>query len=299
MIIRKSPEEIDKIAAAGQILARCLTMLRGKARPGVTTGDLDEAAERFIRSQGADAGLQGLPRLPGLDLRLAELDGRARHPGPLQARAAGTSSRSTWAWCSTAGWPTPPSRSRSARSARWPRRLLETTRASLFEAVEQCRPGQPPRRRLPRGASSGWRPDGFSRGPLARGPRGGPRHARGSADPELRRARHRRRARGGHGAGGRADGERRATTRFAWPPTTGRSTRRTALWPPISSTRWPSPRRVRGSSPPGTSRRRGAPPTGRAGSGRVLSLLAAGYAARSRLLGFAPFLFDPTSRGAR
>src|ERR671936_3563 len=65
MIIRKSPEEIDKIADAGQILARCLTMLRGKARPGVTTADLDAAAEKFIRSQGATPAFKGYRGFPG------------------------------------------------------------------------------------------------------------------------------------------------------------------------------------------------------------------------------------------
>jgi len=65
MIIRKSPEEIDKIAEAGQILARCLTMLRGKARPGVTTEDLDQAAEKFIRSQDATPAFKGYRGFPG------------------------------------------------------------------------------------------------------------------------------------------------------------------------------------------------------------------------------------------
>src|SRR4029078_4949538 len=65
MIIRKSPEEIDKIADAGQILARCLTMLRGKARPGVTTLDLDQAAEKFIRSQGATPAFKGYKGFKG------------------------------------------------------------------------------------------------------------------------------------------------------------------------------------------------------------------------------------------
>src|SRR5919197_6524370 len=65
MIVKKSPEEIDKIEAAGRILARCLTMLRGKARPGVTTGELDQAAERFIRSQGADPAFKGYRGFPG------------------------------------------------------------------------------------------------------------------------------------------------------------------------------------------------------------------------------------------
>src|SRR5437763_13349926 len=65
MIVKKSPEEIEHIEAAGSVLARCLTMLRGKARPGVTTQDLDEAAERFIRSQGADPAFKGYRGFPG------------------------------------------------------------------------------------------------------------------------------------------------------------------------------------------------------------------------------------------
>ncbi|HDZ59776.1 MAG TPA: type I methionyl aminopeptidase, partial [Actinobacteria bacterium] len=41
MIIRKSPAQIDKIARAGEIVAGCLDMLRGKCRPGATTAGLD------------------------------------------------------------------------------------------------------------------------------------------------------------------------------------------------------------------------------------------------------------------
>ena len=59
MIVRKSPEEVEKIAMAGRILARCLSLLRGKARVGVTTGELDAAAEKFIRSQRAEPAFKG------------------------------------------------------------------------------------------------------------------------------------------------------------------------------------------------------------------------------------------------
>ena len=62
VIIKKTPEQIERMAAAGAILVKTMNLLAGKIRPGVTTADLDEAAEKFIRSQGADAGLQGLPR---------------------------------------------------------------------------------------------------------------------------------------------------------------------------------------------------------------------------------------------
>ena len=53
MIIRKSPAEIEKIAAAGAILVRTLRLLERQVRPGVSTAELDQAAERYIRSQGA------------------------------------------------------------------------------------------------------------------------------------------------------------------------------------------------------------------------------------------------------
>ncbi len=65
MIIRKSPEQIEAMAAAGEIQARCLRMLRSKCRPGVTTAELDQAAERFIRSQGAVASFKGYRGFPG------------------------------------------------------------------------------------------------------------------------------------------------------------------------------------------------------------------------------------------
>lgn len=65
MIVTKTPEQIDKMAAAGDILVRCLKMLKKSARPGVTTLDLDLAAERFIRSQGAEAAFKGYNGFPG------------------------------------------------------------------------------------------------------------------------------------------------------------------------------------------------------------------------------------------
>ena len=65
MIIKKTPEEIDRMAAAGDILVRTMNLLAGKVRPGVTTMDLDRAAERFIRSQGATPAFKGYRGFPG------------------------------------------------------------------------------------------------------------------------------------------------------------------------------------------------------------------------------------------
>lgn len=65
MIIKKTPEQIDQMAAAGAILVKTMNLLAGKIRPGVTTLDLDEAAEKFIRSQGATPAFKGYRGFPG------------------------------------------------------------------------------------------------------------------------------------------------------------------------------------------------------------------------------------------
>jgi methionyl aminopeptidase len=62
----KSPREIDTMARGGRILAGALALLRGSARAGVTTADLDKLAEDFIRSHpGAVPAFKGLYGFPG------------------------------------------------------------------------------------------------------------------------------------------------------------------------------------------------------------------------------------------
>jgi methionyl aminopeptidase len=140
MIIRKSPEEIEKIADAGQILARCLTMLRGKARPGVTTGDLDQAAEKFIRSQGATPAFKGYRGFPGSIC--ASPNSMVVHgiPGPFKLSRGDILSIDVGVvldgWVADAAITVP-----VGQISPVARRLLETTKAALFDAAEQCRPG--------------------------------------------------------------------------------------------------------------------------------------------------------------
>ena len=49
----KSPEQIDRMHAAGQVVARTLTVLKEAVRPGISTAELDSIAEREIRAAGA------------------------------------------------------------------------------------------------------------------------------------------------------------------------------------------------------------------------------------------------------
>ena len=59
MIIRKAPSEIERMARAGEVVAETLALVGEHARPGVTTQDLDELADDFIRSRG------GIPTFKG------------------------------------------------------------------------------------------------------------------------------------------------------------------------------------------------------------------------------------------
>lgn len=53
MIIGKSQKEIDKMRAAGQLVGRVLCELRRMVAPGITTMELNDAADRMIRDGGA------------------------------------------------------------------------------------------------------------------------------------------------------------------------------------------------------------------------------------------------------
>jgi methionyl aminopeptidase len=65
MITLKSPREIEIMGRAGRIVAGTLALMRELVRPGITTEDLDEAAEHFIRShEGATPSFKGLYGFP-------------------------------------------------------------------------------------------------------------------------------------------------------------------------------------------------------------------------------------------
>ena len=53
MIIAKSKKEIEKMRAAGKMVGLVLQELRRMVRPGITTLEVDRAAESLIRDAGA------------------------------------------------------------------------------------------------------------------------------------------------------------------------------------------------------------------------------------------------------
>jgi len=65
VIIRKSEREIEKIAAAGALVAETIAHVGSLIAPGVTTAELDDAAGSFVRERGGiptSEGYKGYPR---------------------------------------------------------------------------------------------------------------------------------------------------------------------------------------------------------------------------------------------
>jgi methionyl aminopeptidase len=140
MIIRKTPEQIEQMAAAGDILVRCLKMLESKTRAGVTTEELDAAAEKFIRSQGATPAFKGYRGFPGSIC--ASPNSMVVHgiPGPYELKRGDILSIDVGVikdgWVADAAMTVPVGTVGPDAV-----KLLDVTKASLFAGVEQMRPG--------------------------------------------------------------------------------------------------------------------------------------------------------------
>ena len=140
MIIRKTPEEIEKMAAAGRVLARCHTLLASKARPGVTTAELDKAAQKFIRSQGGEPAFKGYRGFPGSIC--ASPNSMVVHgiPGPYALDRGDLISIDVGVVYD--GWVADAARTFPVGPVTPPaRKLLSVTEHALFAGVEQARAG--------------------------------------------------------------------------------------------------------------------------------------------------------------
>jgi methionyl aminopeptidase len=139
-IIVKTPEQIDAMAAAGAIQARCLQMLRKKCRAGITTGELDEAADRFIASQGATASFKGYRGFPGSIC--ASPNAMIVHgiPGAYELRRGDIISLDVGV--TKDGWVADAAITVGVGEiSAEAQRLLDATKASLFAGIDQAVPG--------------------------------------------------------------------------------------------------------------------------------------------------------------
>jgi methionyl aminopeptidase len=140
VIVKKSPAEVDHMAAAGDVLVKTMDLLAAKIRPGVTTRELDQAAERFIRSQGATPAFKGYRGFPGSictspnEMVVHGIPGRYKlRRGDVLSIDIGVVKDG---WVADAAR-TFPVGEVSAVAAK----LLQVTEDALFRAVDSCRTG--------------------------------------------------------------------------------------------------------------------------------------------------------------
>ena len=140
MIIRKSPQEIERMARAGEVVADVLALLGERARPGVTTEDLDSLADEFIRSRGGVPTFKGYRGYPASictspnDMVVHGIPGlHALDEGDILSVDVGVTLDG---FVADSAYTFP-----IGEIAPDAERLLEGGKAALAAGIEQCRPG--------------------------------------------------------------------------------------------------------------------------------------------------------------
>ncbi|MCL6450380.1 MAG: type I methionyl aminopeptidase [Acetobacteraceae bacterium] len=139
MILLKSEQELGYLREAGRIVAESRRVLEDAVRPGVTTAELDELAEKFIRSRGAQPAFKGYRGFPGSICTSVNDEVVHGIPGPRGLKAGdiisidlGVVYRGYYgdaAFTLPVGEVSPEAR-----------RLLQVTEEALWRGIEQARP---------------------------------------------------------------------------------------------------------------------------------------------------------------
>ncbi|MEK6274156.1 MAG: type I methionyl aminopeptidase [Actinomycetota bacterium] len=140
MIIRKSQAEVETMAKAGGVVADTLALVGEHVRPGVTTAELDQLADEYIRSQGGTSSFKGYRGYPASictspnDMVVHGIpDARQLADGDILSVDVGVSLDGFVADSAY----TFPVGDVSAEAER----LLEVCQAALAAGIGQCRPG--------------------------------------------------------------------------------------------------------------------------------------------------------------
>jgi len=141
MVVLKSNWEIEAIGQCCRIVAMVLAELRRAVRPGITTRQLEELAERIIRAQGARAAFRGYRGYPAaLCVSVNEEvvhgipSGRRLREGDLVSMDVGVERDGFYgdgAITVPVGQPSPEAQ-----------RLLTVAQEALRRGIEQARPGR-------------------------------------------------------------------------------------------------------------------------------------------------------------
>ncbi|PYP86917.1 MAG: type I methionyl aminopeptidase [Blastocatellia bacterium AA13] len=140
MVIRKSKSEIEKMRAAGRIVAEVLSRLEPMVQPGISTRDLDHEAERMIRDAGGIPTFKGYHGFPASIC--ASINDEVVHgiPGSRKLNEGdiiGIDCGVTYQGFVGDAAVTVPVGHVSEDVLR----LVEATKASLYAAIEQCQSG--------------------------------------------------------------------------------------------------------------------------------------------------------------
>jgi methionyl aminopeptidase len=140
----KRPAEIERMAAAGVVLADILDALRAEIRPGVSTGELDRIASEMMDGAGAVSSFRGYgsnPPFPGVIC--ASINDEVVHgiPSP-RRRLADGDVVSIDVGCIVDGWHADCARTWAVgRVAREVQQLIDATRRGMEAGIAAARPG--------------------------------------------------------------------------------------------------------------------------------------------------------------
>ena len=140
MVAIRRPEEIEKIAASARIVGGALRLVKSMVREGISTQELDEAVEEYIRSQGAKPsfkGYRGFPASACISINDVVVHGipsaRELRDGDIVSVDVGAFKggyHGDGAWTFAIGEASPQAK-----------RLMEVTREGLLQGIEKARPG--------------------------------------------------------------------------------------------------------------------------------------------------------------
>ena len=140
MIHIRSAREIDKISKACQIVKEALEMVEEWVQPGITTLELDNKAEEFIRSRGAEPGFKGLYGYPAT--LCVSIDDEVVHGIPSNRELQEGEILSVDVGSLMEGYYGDHAKSFSVGNIdKKQQGLVDVTRQCLFDAIEQAVPG--------------------------------------------------------------------------------------------------------------------------------------------------------------
>ena len=140
MIVCRSKAEIEQLRRVNQLVARILAELRQMVSPGVTTAEIDEAAEALVRAAGAEPAFKGYHGYPATVC--ASVNEQVVHGVPSSRRLVEGDVLSVDMGAKLGGYfgdsaVTVP----VGRISEEAQRLLRVTQEALFRGIDAVKPG--------------------------------------------------------------------------------------------------------------------------------------------------------------